>query len=224
MTERVINRDINSRIQAICDDLFDGNATRMAKASFVSRTTLLSIMGEQQSAPGYETLRRIIDMPGPKININWLLTGQGQMLESDDSCEATYENVKKDTRPRIPISASAGYLSGIAEGVSASDCELTPVIPGVPDYTCTIIVRGDSMSPKYESGDELAIVQVRNREALQWGHVYILDTEDGVLLKRIYDEGNTIRCVSYNSDYPDSHIDKSIINSIWRVVALLRRL
>ena len=149
----------------------------------------------------------------------WLLTGEGEMC-----VERTEPKIDATTmRPRIPITASAGFLSRMAQGVTYEDCEMLPIIPGVPDYRATITVRGDSMEPRYESGDELAITPVRDRASLQWGHVYVLDTVDGVLLKRIYDHHDTIRCVSYNSDYPDSFIDKSSINSIWRVVALLRR-
>lgn len=151
----------------------------------------------------------------PEVSPEWLLMGKGEMLTSD--------LLRSDMRPRIPVNASAGFLSGIATGVSLSDCELMPIIPGVPEYTCTIVVHGDSMEPKYESGDELAIVPVRNRNSLQWGQVYVLDTIDGVLIKRIYDHKESIRCVSFNPEYPDSFVEKSDINSIWRVVALLRR-
>lgn len=149
------------------------------------------------------------------------MTGEGPMLV-DDSTPAAAEQVQ--TRPRIPVTAAAGYLSGIAEGISVDDCELVPVIPGVPDYACTIAVHGDSMMPKYESGDELAITPVRDRRSILWGHTYVLDTRDGTILKRLYDhDADTVRCVSYNPEYPDSYVDKSSIISIWRIVALLRR-
>lgn len=155
------------------------------------------------------------------INPVWLLSGEGEMLGADTTAKNLEQTV--ETRPRIPVDASAGFLSGIAEGVKPHECEQVPIIPGVPDYACTIVVRGDSMTPKYESGDELALVPLRDVRAIQWGHVYILDTRDGVLLKRLYDNKDSIRCVSYNPEYPDSFVDKSSINSIWRVVALLRR-
>lgn len=157
----------------------------------------------------------------PELNRVWLLSGEGSMLV-DDGTPARAEQVQ--TRPRIPVTAAAGYLSGIAEGITADDCELVPVIPGVPDYACTIVVHGDSMMPKYESGDELAITPVRDRHSLLWGHAYVLDTRDGTILKRLYDhDPDTLRCVSYNPEYPDSYVDKSSIISIWRIVALLRR-
>lgn len=171
-------------------------------------------------------LKRFAKVYGDYINEEWLLTGEGEMFkhrEAEWVDDSETSESKVETRPRIPVDASAGFLSGIAEGVKPHECEQVPIIPGVPDYACTIVVRGDSMTPKYESGDELALVPLRDARAIQWGHVYILDTRDGVLLKRLYDNKDSIRCVSYNPEYPDSFVDKSSINSIWRVVALLRR-
>lgn len=163
----------------------------------------------------------------PVWNPEWIITGNGEPSGIKDVrvewVESETPGLKVETRPRIPIDASAGFLSGIAEGVKPYECEQVPIIPGVPDYTCTIVVRGDSMTPKYESGDELALVPLRDVKSIQWGHAYILDTRDGVLLKRLYDNKDSIRCVSYNPEYPDSFVDKSSVNSIWRIVALLRR-
>lgn len=161
----------------------------------------------------------------PDINMVWLEKGIGRQTRSelDADFKSYLATGLTDKRPHIPFDASAGFLSGIANGISIKECELKPVIHDVPDYLCTITVNGDSMTPKYESGDELAITPVVDRNSLQWGQVYILDTTDGVLLKRIYDNQDSIRCVSYNHEYPDSFVDKSSINSIWRVVALLRR-
>lgn len=173
-----------------------------------------------RSSPTVSVMEKIFNAY-PDLNRDWLMTGEGPMLV-DDSTPAPAEQAP--TRPRIPVTAAAGYLSGIAEGISAADCELVPVIPGVPDYACTIVVHGDSMTPKFESGDELAITPVRDRRSILWGHAYVLDTRDGTILKRLYDhDPDTVRCVSYNPEYPDSYVDKSSIISIWRIVALLRR-
>lgn len=78
-----VDRDINRRIKAICDNLYNGNVTQMAKASFISRTTLISVIGEQQSAPGYDVLRKIVEIPTVDIDEAWLLTGKGEMLKSE---------------------------------------------------------------------------------------------------------------------------------------------
>lgn len=173
-----------------------------------------------KKSPTADKLQMIIGAY-PDLSINWLLTGEGEMLNAPGGKKQGDGGV--ELRPRIPLSASAGFLSGIAQGVRLEDCELLPVIPGVAEYACTITVRGDSMMPYYHSGDEIALQPVLDRRAIQWGNVYVLDTNDGILLKRIYDHGETLRCVSYNKEYVDSYVDKSSINSLWRVVAMLRR-
>ena len=81
---KTIDRDINQRIKTICDAVFGGNVTQMAKTSFISRTTLISIMGEQQSAPGYDVLRKIVEIPTVDINEAWLLTGKGEMIKQTE--------------------------------------------------------------------------------------------------------------------------------------------
>nr|WP_236707611.1 S24 family peptidase [Bacteroides cellulosilyticus] len=54
------------------------------------------------------------------------------------------------------------------------------------------------------------------------GKVHVLDTAQGILIKRTYEDGDKIRCVSYNPEYPDFSIDKSEIYSMSLVVGLIR--
>ena len=79
-----VNRDINNRIKTICDEVFRGNLSQMAKATYISRTTLISIIGEQQSSPGYDVLRKIVEIPTVDINETWLLTGKGEMYNGGE--------------------------------------------------------------------------------------------------------------------------------------------
>jgi phage repressor protein C with HTH and peptisase S24 domain len=50
----------------------------------------------------------------------------------------------------------------------------------------------------------------------------VLDTTQGLVIKRIYDAGDSIRCNSFNPDYPDFEIPKNEIYFISLVVGLLR--
>jgi phage repressor protein C with HTH and peptisase S24 domain len=84
----------------------------------------------------------------------------------------------------------------------------------------SVKISDDSMRPKIESGDLVTFKRV-NR-VIEWGNVYLIDTKDGAFLKRIYDDGDSLRCVSYNSEYPDFKVPKIDINGIYRVVGLLR--
>ncbi len=131
-----------------------------------------------------------------------------------------HEEEKERTKPRLPVTAAAGHLSEYVEGVMRYQCEEMPIIRVFPSYDFTMIIRGNSMEPKYEGGDEIAL---RKANIIEWGKEYVLDTEDGAIFKRIYDEGDSIRCVSYNSEeYPDFLVPKSSIYGFYKQVGLLR--
>jgi phage repressor protein C with HTH and peptisase S24 domain len=124
-------------------------------------------------------------------------------------------------KPRIPTMAMAGYLSDYVEGVRKSDCDFQPIIHQIPSYDFTMIIKGNSMEPKFEGGDEIACKRVY--DIIEWGKTYVLDTTDGAVVKRIYEAGEKIRCVSYNSDeYPDFFIDKENVRGYYKVVGLVR--
>lgn len=149
----------------------------------------------------------------PEISIDWLLNGIGEM-----------EKVSLEiiTKPRIPMAASAGKLTEALQGVTMEQCEQIPVIRSLPTYDFTILVKGNSMEPTYYSGDEVACKRINEKSFIQWGKVHVLDTTQGVVIKRIYDADKGIRCNSFNSEYPDFIVPKDEIYSMSLVVGLLR--
>lgn len=127
-----------------------------------------------------------------------------------------------DTRPRIPYDAAAGTLTDTMNGVTKYECEQVPVISVFPKYDFTIRITGKSMEPEYYAGDEVACLRVNEERFIQWGRVHVLDTTQGVVIKRIYDDGDGIRCNSYNSEFPDFSVPKEDIRSYNLVVGSVR--
>ena len=181
------------------------------------------------------------------FSFDWIWDGIGDMIVSDKEIKNNNENNSNigtgtqtnnyygcdddaviqlpdiETRPHIPYTAAGGVLTEVLEGISESDCERRPKINVLPDYDFTITVKGDSMEPKYEGGDDVACKRIDNTSFIQWGKTHVLNTSQGIIVKRIYDDGDKIRCVSYNSEaYPAFSIDKSEIYSISIVVGLIR--
>ena len=218
----MVDRDINERFRRIYAELYKGNATAMAKATFISRSTINSIIGigGKEVLPGYDVIRKIAEISSPRINIEWLITGEGDMLAPANENALPGQNGKEEYRPRIPATVAAGTLHGFAESVKANDCELVPVVRVFPEYDYTIVVKGDSMEPKFQGGDEIAIRKVAS--VIEWGKPYVLDTADGAVLKRLYDCGDKLRCVSFNKDYPDFEVSKSDVFGVYKVVGLIR--
>ena len=175
-----------------------------------------------------------------EVNPTWLLTGKGEMLKTKDAsnaisskltAKATSKSSKnnqdaqhniQETRPRIPFDAAAGKLTAAISSVGENECERIPVIPTFPKYDFTIIARGDSMEPQYLSGDELACLFIKETSFIQWGRAHVLDTAQGIVVKRIFDAGNSILCKSNNPAYPDFKIDKSEIYHLALVVGYIR--
>lgn len=211
--KRVVNADICSRIKEILDKAFNGDITKMAMATYIKKTQITRLIsGDEQ--PDYDVIGKIAEMSSPKISVEWLITGEGEMLDTGGDV--------KDTCPRVPYTAAAGTLTDAVEGITAGQCERAPRVRNFPAYDFTIVIRGDSMEPEYRSGDEVACRRIDSTTFIQWGKTHVLDTAQGIVMKRVYEDGDKIRCVSYNNAYPDFSIAKSEIYSMNLVVGLLR--
>lgn len=98
--KRTINADINSRIREILSKIFDNNAKAMAKAAYVSQYTLNSIVREE-ATPDYDIIRRILEMSSPQISVDWLITGNGQMMESPQEATDNTKSFNSNTNEVI---------------------------------------------------------------------------------------------------------------------------
>lgn len=165
---------------------------------------------------GADKLQRILCVY-PDLNSDWLLNGVGDMVISK---EQFFD--KNNTRPRIPYDAAAGTLTETVDGVAEYQCEQVPIISVFPKYDFTIRIFGRSMEPEYFAGDEVACLRVNEKRFLQWGRVHVLDTTQGVVIKRIYDDGDCIVCKSFNPEFPDFSIPKEDIRSYNLVVGSIR--
>lgn len=170
------------------------------------------------------------------VSAQWLLTGIGNMFMhfSDESTNGidivkvpnkrNIENAHIETRPRIPLEAAAGSLSILTDSAVLSDCEQIPIIPTIPAYDFTIIARGTSMEPDIYSGDELACRTISDSSFVQWGRIHVIDGGiQGIVVKQLYDGGDSIICRSLNSRYHDFLIPKEEVRHIALVIGLIRQ-
>lgn len=133
----------------------------------------------------------------------------------------TEEEISQEMVLVIPTGARAGTLADFTESVAAYDCErmVTP-IKGA-DYA--IQVTGDSMSPEYPSGSMILIKRINEKAFIEWGKTYVLDTENGAVIKTIRktDDPAVIECVSLNPAYQPFTMDTKYINGWYRVLMVL---
>lgn len=212
-----VNRDINARIKTICDEVFHGNLSQMAKSTFISRTTLISIIGDQQSSPGYEVLRKIVEMSTVKISETWLLTGEGEMIAGHND----ETNIKSSTFaiPMIDIDAAAGFSE-----VDAPNGRMRMF--SLPHCDASINVRGLSMEPYIHDGDIAAFVMLPSAASMRPDGVYIVQYCDAegfthITIKRAKCSPKGERYIRLSADNPEYGFEDVLLESISRV-ALVR--
>ena len=151
-----------------------------------------------RKAIGKKVAEKISNLYG--LSASWLLTGEGEMLNQPLSEKEATEKEKPNGLPLIPIEAMAGVLSGMDTSVMEYDCERyhVPLFSGA-DFL--IRIQGDSMMPKYVPGNIVACKRVPlDKLWFQWGKVYVIDTRQGALIKRI--EPSSDGFISLCSDNP----------------------
>lgn len=137
------------------------------------------------------------------------------------------EQQKVVSLPLIPIDAVAGTPGEDVPGVTLDDCEQY-TIPEFSAKGAELLIRvsGSSMLPTYSNGDILAIRRITSATFFQWGMVYVLDTNQGALVKRIFEDKedpDMIICHSDNFEhYPEFKIPKEEIRSFALVVGMIR--
>ncbi len=132
----------------------------------------------------------------------------------------------KSQRMHIPSDkamVSAGFMGASINSVSEYECDLCPVISAFPWYDFTIEVNGDSMAPTLLNGDVIAGEWLRRGDIIDSNKIYILDTNDGAVVKRIKQTNEGLLCHSDNPTYLDFIVDKNIPMRIARVVGMIRK-
>lgn len=194
------------------------------------------------SKMGDNTRRATIDKISncfPDLNPNWLLTGEGEMLNIINRKVNEAYPIDEPIILRVPLVsqyAQAGYLCGYADEAYMASL---PTIPYIVDHEAqghyvAFEVKGDSMNDGTEDsileGDRLLCREIMPHlwsdsklHIRKWDFV-IVHTE-GILVKRIIDhnvENHTITIHSLNSIYPDRIINLSEVKQIFNVIELQR--
>lgn len=221
----------------------------VTKYEFYQKTGISNGILSQKNGLSEDNIMRFLNYYD-EINPEWLLTGEGEMLKPNVK-EMSYNETRTKTRtfsketkskenvlvlnepvteynigiPLIPIEAMAGFGSGTTQ---VMDYETERYV--VPEFTELKVdfmfrIKGSSMYPKYNSGDLVACKKLVLKDIFfQWNKVYILDTSQGPLIKRIKRSqlDDHILIVSDNPSYEpfDLHVEE--IHAIAIVVGVIR--
>ena len=155
-------------------------------------------------------------------NLSTKLIGRIVMFAASNNLEG--EQKEQDETPSsvlvIPYGARGGTIGDFLDGVHEYDCErITSPVKGA-DYAME--VTGDSMSPEYPSDSRVLIKKV-NPVFIEWNEVYVLDTPNGAVIKRIRmtDDPDFVECVSVNPAYQTYRIPVSFVRGWYRVLMVM---
>lgn len=199
----------------------------ISKYKFYQTTGLSNGFLDKSGSIGSEKCEIIISHY-PDLNIEWLITGKGGMIrkENSNTVSEPAEKYNKTNKglPLIPINA----MAGIGDGEKAAlilECEhyFVPDFQKKADFL--IRISGTSMSPKYYNGDVVACKKIPVKTFIQWGKVYVMDTIQGALCKRLFEsaKGETfVRVVSDNEKYPPFDMPTKEIRNLAIVIGVIR--
>lgn len=168
----------------------------------------------------------------PDVNLEWLLTGKGEMVKKEKvkgekkELYATASH-SPNSIPLIPVEAFAGAATNNGYAIDFDTIEERYNVPlfdnkGV-DFM--LYVRGASMYPRYSNGDIVACKFVKERIFIQWNKVYVIDTKSqGAMIKRLLpaQDPEYITCRSDNPEYLDFDVPLSEINNLALVIGCIR--
>lgn len=166
-----------------------------------------------------------ISKSGIDLNVDWLITGNGQMLKNDDLIdkpivEEHNANIDRFIVPLLPVEALANpFAESFNNAVYLRDCG--KVLSPVANAELAIPVSGDSMEPEFQDGSIVYIKRINEAAFIPWGSPVILDTENGAFIKDVFpceDDKSCIEARSKNPKYPPMIIPKASIYGMYRIL------
>jgi hypothetical protein len=155
------------------------------------------------------------------LNRTWLLTGEGDMLDTScNSIEDSQFSSSSDLHliPLLPVSAQGGSLNDFVVSIKESSCE--KIISPIKGADYAMSVSGESMAPEYPSGSQILIKRIDEKAFIDWGRVYVLDTCNGTVIKRLFpsDTADKVLCKSINPEFPPFEVSLSDVYAVYRVL------
>lgn len=183
-----------------------------------------------------DTLSKIMEI-FPHLSITWLLTGEGDMLlPSPGNNQGSTKDEPRTNQPTtcltqagiplIPVDAVAGFNGIDSPTIQIHDCQRY-LVPEFQQLNAEFMIRvsGSSMYPKYSSGDILACRKLTSYHFIQWGKIYVIDSEQGAMVKRLFpcdEDTDYVICKSDNPNYPPFELPKTEIRSLSIVLGAIR--
>ena len=216
------------------------NKNSFSKAIGISNNVTITRIINEHRTPSRATCEKIVSA-FPAYNLEWLLTGEGNMLTDAPSQtyhsnarpvdDSSYMNV-----PVIHIKAQCGYLAGYGD---TEYIDTLPTMPVIVDKTYhgkyrIFEAEGDSMDDNSRlaicDGDKVLAREVRRDLWLPKLHIndwyfVIVHRTNGISIKQItaQDDKGNITCHSLNELFNDYTVNLDDVVEIYNVIKVVER-
>lgn len=232
-----INSTISERIAEIL--AFAGeNKNSFAKKLGYDRAQTVYDVINGKSSPSFDFLRKFqMSEFSETINIEWLLTGKGNMIKSDNTKEENLRIIHNPVYSDKLIEDQEVFLYDIYAAANLKTLFLNKdqnilgkiSIPNIPACDGAVYINGDSMYPLLKSGDIIAYKEIKSIENIIYGEMYLIsfdmDGDEFLTVKYINksDVDGYIKLVSYNSHHDPKDIPLKSINALGLVKLSIRK-
>lgn len=216
------------------------NKNSFSKAIGISNNVTITRIINEHRTPSRATCEKIVSA-FPAYNLEWLLTGEGNMLT--DAPSQTYHSNARPVDdlsymnvPVIHIKAQCGYL---AEYGDTEYIDTLPTMPVIVDKTYhgkyrIFEAEGDSMDDNSRlaicDGDKVLAREVRRDLWLPKLHIndwyfVIVHRTNGISIKQItaQDDKGNITCHSLNELFNDYTVNLDDVVEIYNVIKVVER-
>ena len=216
------------------------NKNSFSKAIGISNNVTITRIINEHRTPSRATCEKIVSA-FPAYNLEWLLTGEGNMLT--DAPSQTYHSNARPVDdlsymnvPVIHIKAQCGYLAGYGD---TEYIDTLPTMPVIVDKTYhgkyrIFEAEGDSMDDNSRlaicDGDKVLAREVRRDLWLPKLHIndwyfVIVHRTKGISIKQItaQDDKGNITCHSLNEVFNDYTVNLDDVVEIYNVIKVVER-
>lgn len=189
----------------------------------------------------------------PDLNIEWLVTGRGNMLNTPQQAMSVINNgtnsgtmgnnvcvhtgtpypsaddaqeMEVEELPIIPSNIVNEPKIDVLKYITANDTDTAPIVHQFPEAFAYYKIKSKAMEDKICAGDTLAIIPYpKGEEFIIPGDPYVVDTNtNGLITRRLFMHPDGYRAVSNNPDeYPEFIIPFKHVIRVYRIVGLLRQ-
>ena len=177
--------------------------------------------------PSYHILRDLCKKFSD-LNIHWLLTGTGSMLNSTSDALKREEH-HKDCIPLYDQFTFSQDAEGQEEKHETSFGNVLDFIPKkfvFREIDVATYVHGNSMSPQFMPGDIIFLKHLANRNFIHYGHLYVVVTLGYRALRYVMEgeEKHLLKLRSCNEHHKDMEVERAGLLDLYKVQGVLRKL